>query len=45
MEQELDALQARADAGKEAARALRFKWPETDRSACILVISDDEGDD
>lgn len=45
MEQELDALQARADAGKEAARALRFKWPETDKSACILVISDDEGDD
>ncbi|GJE85193.1 hypothetical protein PsYK624_012710 [Phanerochaete sordida] len=45
MEQELDAVRARADAGREAARALRFKWPETDRNACILVISDDEGDE
>ena len=41
----MDAITARAQAGKEAARALRFKWPETDRNACILVLSDDEGED
>ncbi|KIP04496.1 hypothetical protein PHLGIDRAFT_129474 [Phlebiopsis gigantea 11061_1 CR5-6] len=45
MEHEMDAITARAQAGKEAARALRFKWPETDRNACILVLSDDEGED
>ncbi|EKM57598.1 uncharacterized protein PHACADRAFT_251305 [Phanerochaete carnosa HHB-10118-sp] len=45
MEQELGTLQARADAGKEAARALKFRWPETNKHACILVISDDEGED
>ena len=44
MEQELDALHARADAGKEAARALKFRWPETDKSACVFDISDDEGE-
>lgn len=40
----MEALMARAQAGKEAARALKFKWPETDKSSCILVISDDEVD-
>lgn len=45
MEQEMDALMARAAAGREAARRFKFKWPETDKNACILVISDDEDDD
>ena len=45
MEQEMDALSARAQAGKEAAKVLKFKWPETDKSAHVLVISDDEDED